>query len=91
VYHSQKQTLETYKLAIEGLQGAKEFVSTPKKTRKGLKNKMVHVTYYPSVKDLCTKLAELQAAKEAGNTGLDNNINLILDELLKIEAINKND
>ena len=51
---------------------------------------MVDVIYYHSGKNLCRKLAELHAAKQAGNTGLDNNIILILDELLKIEAINKN-
>src|SRR5271155_3287790 len=32
---SRKQTLETYKVIIEGLQGAKQFVSTPKETGKG--------------------------------------------------------
>ena len=91
VYHSRKETLQTYKQIIEGLQGAKQFVSTPKKRGKGLKNKIVDAICYSSVNDLCTKLAELAAAKEAGNTGLDNKINSILDELLKIEAIDKNE
>jgi hypothetical protein len=91
VYSSRKQTLKTYKHAIEGLQGVKQFMSTPKKTGKGLKNKIVDAIYYSSANDLCTKLAELIAAKQAGNTGLDNNINSILDELLKIQAINKNE
>jgi hypothetical protein len=90
-YTSRKQTLKTYKKIIEGLQGVKQFISTPKKRGKGLKNKMVDAIYYRSVEDLCTKLAELTASKQAGNTGVDNNINSILDELLKIKAINKND
>ena len=81
-YSSRKNTLETYKQIIEGLQGAKQFVSTPKKRGKGLKNKIVDAIYYPSVDDLCVKLIELKAAKKAGNTGLDNTINSILDELL---------
>src|SRR5579863_1068610 len=89
VYSSRKQTLITYRQIIEGLQGAKQFVSTPKKRGKGLK-KTVDVVHYSSVEDLCTKLAELVAAKEAGNTGLDNNIISILDELLKTKAININ-
>ena len=88
-YSSRKQTLKTYKQIIEGLQGAKQFVSTPKKRGKGLKNKIVDAIYYPSVDDLCVKLIELTAAKQAGNTGLDNNINSILDELLRVQAIDK--
>ena len=59
-----KHTLETYKHIIEGSQGVKQFVSTPKKTGKGLKNKIVDAIYYPSVDDFCTKLAELLAAKK---------------------------
>ena len=68
---------------VQGLQATKQFVSTPKKTGKGLKNKLVDVIYYPSIEDLCANLAQLDAAKQAGNTGLDNNINSVLDELIK--------
>src|SRR5271165_4228859 len=57
VLKSQKNTLETFTQIIECLQVAKQFVSTPKKTGKGLKNKIVYVIYYPSVNDLCCKLA----------------------------------
>src|SRR5271165_5029988 len=63
VYHSQKETLRTYREIIEGLQGAEQFVSTPKKRGKGLKNKIVDAIYYPNVDDLCVKLIELNAAK----------------------------
>jgi len=91
VLKSRKGTLEKYQQIIEGLQGAKQFVSTPKKRGKGLKNKIVDVIYYPSVNDLSTKLVELHAAKQAGNTGLVNNINSVLDELLRVKAINKNE
>src|SRR5271157_2380303 len=89
VCESQKETLKTYQVIIEGLRGAKQFVSTPKKRGKGLKNKTVDVIYYPSVDDLCENLTQLYAAKQAGNTGLDNNINSILDELLRVKAIDK--
>src|SRR5271157_1463341 len=86
---SRRETLKTYKQIIEGLQGAKQFISTPKNTGKGLRNKTVDVIYYPSVEDLCANLAQLHAAKQAGNTGLDNNINTVLDELLRVQAIDK--
>ena len=89
VYESRKETLKTYQKIIENLQGAKQFISTPKKRGKGLKNKTVDVIYYPSVEDLCANLAQLHAAKQAGNTGLDNNINSVLDELLRLQAIDK--
>src|SRR5271155_1835957 len=89
VYHSRKETLKTYQEIIDGLQVAKQFISTPKKKGKGLKNKIVDAIYYPSVDDLCIKLIELKVAKQAGNTGLDNNINSILDELLRVQAIDK--
>ena len=49
------------------------------------------VLYYSSVDDLCRVLALLHAAKQAGNNGLNNNINSILDELLRINAIDKNE
>jgi hypothetical protein len=49
------------------------------------------VIYYASVDDLCSKLSELCAAKQAGNNGLDNRINSILDELLRVHAISKDE
>ena len=50
---------------------------------------VIDVIYYPSIEDLCANLAQLCAAKEVGNTGLDNNINSVLDELLRVKAIDK--
>ena len=99
VYQSRKQTLETYKDIIEGLEGAKQFVSTPKKVGKGLKGQVkktapqnrVDAIYYHSVDDLCKKLCELYAAKQAGHTGLDDKVNSILDELLRVKAICKDE
>ena len=39
--------------------------------------------------ELCEKLAEFITAKRAGNTGLDNSITSILDELLQFKLISK--
>jgi hypothetical protein len=86
-YKSQRDTLTVYREKIEALEGAKQFV-----TGKGLKSKskQVDVILYNNANDLCEKLAVLDAAKQAGNTGVDNSINSILDELLRINAIDKN-
>ena len=46
---------------------------------------------YKNSDDLIIKLNELVIAKEAGNTGLDNTIISILDELLENKWISKND
>ena len=90
VYESRKRTLSTYKRIIEGLEGATQFVSTPKKTGEGICGR-TEVIYYPNVDDLCVKLTELHAAKQAGNNGVNNRINSILDELLRVAAINKDE
>ena len=87
IHLSQQETLKKYRPIIEALEGAKQFVSTPKKG-KGLTGS-IDAIYYSSVDDLCQKLSELDAAKSAGHTGLNNQINTILDELLKIKAIDK--
>ena len=76
---------------IDGLEGAKQFVSTPKKTGKGCRITGVDVIYYPNVEDLCIKLQNLIAAKQAGNNGVDNSINSILDELLTVHATDKDE
>ena len=53
-----------------------------KKSGKG-----VDTIFYPNIEELCNRLSILCAAKEAGNTGLNNHINAILDELLRVNAI----
>lgn len=45
------------------------------------------VIVYANPDDLVAKLSELHASKAAGNTGLDNVINSVLDELLRIKVI----
>jgi hypothetical protein len=95
IFRSQKKTLDIYKQIIDGLDGAKQFVSTPKKTGKGLKargqTKSVDVILYPNVEELCIMLGKLNAAKQAGNNGVINRINSILDELLRVQAIDKDE
>ena len=95
---SQKNTLKKYKTLIENTDSAKKLISIRKtdkqKTGTGVTNipSAVHeISFYSSVDDLCNRLALLCAAKEAGNNGLNNNINSILDELLRISAIDKSE
>jgi hypothetical protein len=86
IYTSQRKTLDIYRQKILGLEGATQFVG------KGLKHKNKNdVIFYSSIDDLCSKLAQLCAAKRAGNTGLDNRINSILDELLRVCAVSKDE
>ena len=85
MYISRKRTLDVYKQKILGLEGAKQFVG------KGLKKNKVDVILYASVEDLCSKLAELYAAKQAGNNGVDDRLNSILDELVRVNAISQDE
>ena len=80
IYRSRKETLSTYKQIIQGLESANQFVGEGVKT---------DVIFYQNLEDLSLRLNELIAAKQAGNTGLDNKINAVLDELLRTQAISK--
>ena len=95
---SQRATLKKYKDLIHNTESATKLISTRKtdkqKTGTGVTNipSAVHeISFYSSVDDLCNRLALLCAAKQAGNNGLDNNINSILDELLRINAVDKSE
>ena len=93
---SQRDTLKKYKDRLEQTESANKLLASSKteKSGKGIPetNKAIHeISFYSSVDDLCNRLALLCAAKQAGNTGLNNNINSILDELLRINAIDKNE
>ena len=89
IYESRKKTLKIYQPKIEAMQKAtKELLGAPERSGEGVKN--THdIIVYSSADDLCVKLSELHAAKQAGNTGLDNTIISILDELLRIKVISK--
>ena len=90
---SQQKTLGIYERKIKNLQGSEEFIVKSgegmKKRRRGRPKKNTDFTPYYTPDKLCEKLSELVASKSAGNTGLDNEINLILDRLLANGNIDK--
>jgi hypothetical protein len=102
VYKSQKQTLQIYEKKINGLA---ESIQFEVKEGEGLKKKKLvklkrgkgrpkinpDVIYYKKPDQLIEKLNEYNASKQAGNTGLDNYISSILDELLETKTISKDD
>ena len=98
VYESRKQTLKLYKGKIKLVEAAQQVIVKsgeglrklvkPKRGR-GRPRQYPDVVLYNHPDELCKKLYELEAAKAAGNTGLDNIINAILDELLDIKYIDK--
>ena len=92
---SQRATLKNEKKTlIENTESARKLISTRKSDKKsgtGVNSNAVHeISFYLSVDDSCNRLALLCAAKEAGNNSLNNNINSILDEQLRINAVDKN-
>ena len=97
-YSSRKNTLVIYKESLEELTNLiasadddDEFVAasdSPVESKPKKKSgKGVETIYYPNIEELCNRLSILCAAKDAGNTGLNNNIQSILDELLRVSAI----
>ena len=100
VLESRKATLAKYKDLIKYAQIATEHFQVSKKSGTGLvvckpkRNRGRPRTrpdpiVYNNPDDLVQKLHEHLVAKEAGNTGMDNAIVSMLDELLRIKAINK--
>ena len=86
---SQRATLKKYNDILENTEAGKKLLVSHKSDKTG--SGIHEISYYSSADDLCSKLALLHAAKQAGNNGLNNNINSILDELLRIKAIDKNE
>jgi len=100
VFRSQKETLIIYK---ESLLLASKGLKRFKKSGKGMrKHKLVKLKrgrgrpkiypdtiFYANPNELCEKLAESIIAKRAGNTGLDNSITSMLNELLEHRLISK--
>jgi hypothetical protein len=84
---SQRATLKKYSDILENTEAGKKLLVSHKSDKTG--SGFHEISYYSSVDDLCTRLDLLCAAKKAGNSGLNNNINSILDELLRINAIDK--
>lgn len=102
MYQSQKQTLKIYEKKINALAESKQFeikkgegIKVKKlvklKRRRGRPKTNPDVVHYEKPDELIEKLSEYCAGKEAGNNGLDNYINAILDELLGKKVISKDD
>ena len=102
VYQSRKETLQIYEKKIKALaesmqfevkegEGVKKKKLVKLKRGKGRPKKNPDVIYYKKPDELIEKLSEYYAGKQAGNTGLDNYINSILDELLETKTISKDD
>src|SRR2546425_9568024 len=93
MFRSQQKTLEIYERKIKKLQASEEFIVKSgegiRKRGRGRPKKNVDFTPYYTPDKLCEKLSELVASKNAGNTGLGNEINLILDRLLANGNIDK--
>ena len=97
MYESYKDTLKIYKRVIKALQETQQFIKKTgtglcrRKRGKGRPKSWKDSIVYSTPDDLAKKLNELIAAKAAGNTGLDNVINSVLDELLRIKVVTKNE
>jgi len=102
LYESQKETMKIYKDLIKRLEGAQEFVVKSGKgfgkhklcrlkRGRGRPKKYPDTIFYKNPDELCKILYELNTSKEAGNTGLINKINSVLDELLNIKYITKDE
>lgn len=98
IYRSRQTTLDKYSTSLEEQMKALKYrtgegLRTRKmykiKRGKGRPKKYPDTKYYNSPDDLLQELNKLVTAKEAGHTGLDNNIVSALDTLLEIKAINK--
>ena len=98
MYKSRRETLEMYRISLdeqmkaleyrtgEGLrQGKRKRKECKMKRGKGRPKLYPDIKYYNSPDDLWRELSKHVAAKEAGNTGLDNIIVSILDELLNVK------
>jgi hypothetical protein len=72
-------------------EGVKKKKLVKLKRGRGRPRKNPDVILYKKSEDLIEKLSEYCAGKEAGNTGLDNYIVSILDELLETKTISKDE
>ena len=100
IYQSRQVTLKKYEDSIKKIEGGKKFTKKsgegmrkhkPFKQKRGRGRPKIYpdTIMYHNSKDLYNKLYEFLAAKNAGNTGLDNSIVSALDELLDKKWISK--
>jgi len=82
IFKSQQETLKIYKKSIQKfIQKSGEGLVKQKKGKGRPRKHPIRISYQDG-NDLCVKLSELVAAKNAGNTSLDKTIKAVLDELL---------
>ena len=86
LYRLRKDTLDKYKVIIKDVESGQKYKG---KSRAGQGLEKTNVIYYKNPQELCERLHLIDAAKQAGNHGVNNDINSILDELLKIGYIDK--
>ena len=99
MYESRKKTLAKYKKALSAIKEADRFIQKSgtgisrklckQKRARGRPKTKADLIMYNTADELCKKLGEFVSAKQAGNTGVDNYIVSILDELREIGAIEK--
>ena len=96
MYKSRYDTVNKYERRLNEVAASMKLIASdvPQKVGQGLKNKKnkknksgVDLIICSSTEELCHELQRYCAAKEAGNTGVDNHINAILDKLLKDKQI----
>ena len=99
IYKSRRETLEMYKLSLEEQmkvlkyksgEGLRKRKLYQLKRGRGCPKKYPDTKFYNNPDELVQELSKLVVAKEAGNTGIDNIIVSVLDELLSIKTITKN-
>ncbi len=86
IYRLRKETLEKYKVIIKDIESGQKYKG---KSRTGQGLGKTNVIHYNNPEELCERLHLLDAAKQAGNNGVNNDINSILDELLRIGYLDK--
>ena len=86
-FESKHATLGKYQGILESSEAAKRHIVKPKRTGQGLGK--TNVIFSNSSDELIDRLLVIDVAKQVGNTGVNNDINAILDKLLEIGCIDK--
>jgi hypothetical protein len=99
VYQSQKHTLLIYTEKLKSIESGQKLLKKKsgegikklcrRKLKRGRPKRYPDAIFYNNPDELIAKLEEFVSAKAAGNTGVDNYIVSILDELREIGAIDQ--
>jgi len=86
-----QETLGKYRRILSDTKAGHKYKVKSGKSGRGVKNRRnefgVDLIICSNTEELCQELQRYCAAKEAGNTGVDNHINAILDKLLKDKRV----